>query len=183
MNSEVFLELKNLFEFFLLGFVIAIIFDFFRAYRKFKRPTDIEVLIQDIIFFFITTIIVIFGIINILDSNIRLYIFIAVFSGIGIYLSIISKYVIKIYNRFFEVIDSIIEFIFTPFYLFKQIIIFIFKKIHKICKICCKKFLYMLILIKRGIRSIDLKKFNNIKNKKNKKKQKTKKVKKAKNKK
>ena len=91
-----------------------------------------------------------------------------------------NKYVIKIYNRFFEVIDSIIEFIFRPFYLFKQIIIFIFKKIHKICKICCKKFLYMLILIKRGIRSINLKKFNNIKNKKNKKNKKKAKDKKSK---
>ena len=78
MHSNVVEQSKEFIEFVALGILIALIFDFFRAYRKYKKVNYIGVIFQDIIFFLIVSLIIIFSIVYILDSNIRIYIFLAV---------------------------------------------------------------------------------------------------------
>lgn len=137
-------QLIDFFEFVLIGAIISCVFDFFRAYRKLNKVTTFKVLSQDIIFFIITTIIIIFSIINLLDSEIRLYIFIGLILGCSIYFCVISRFVIKLYIVFFNMFKEIVSTIFLPVLLNIQVFQKISKKMKKIWKKCCKMFLYMI---------------------------------------
>ena len=140
-------QLIDFFEFVIIGIVIGLIFDFFRGYRKTKNVSTFTVFVQDIIFFIILTVIIVVSIVNLLDSQIRLYIFIAVIIGCSIYFSILSKYVIKIYMLFFKMFKQIISTVFLPIVLDLQIFQKIGKFLKKILKKCCKMFLYMVSFI------------------------------------
>lgn len=136
-------ELFTFFKFVLIGIVISMIFDFFRAYRKTKKVSNFSVVIQDITYFFIATTIVTLGIIFFLESSIRLYVFIAIILGCLTYLSSFSKYIMSIYVHTINIFKYTFGFILTPLKLMKQIL----RKIHiffkKYVKICCKKIKYM----------------------------------------
>ena len=147
MHSNVGQQLFEFFEFVIIGIIIALIFDFFRAYRKYKKVSNKNVIFQDILFFSIVSIIIIFSIIYILDSNIRLYIFMAVIIGILIYISIFSKYFLKIYDVIIKLFFGTISFIFIPLEFIRQIIYQIFKFLRKNIKKCCKKIFYMIFCV------------------------------------
>ena len=102
MDDIVANQVMNFLQFITIGIIIALIFDFFRAYRTRKKVSNFSVMIQDIIYFFIVTIIIVFSIVNFLDSSLRLYVFIAIVIGIMIYISILSKFILKIYDAFFK---------------------------------------------------------------------------------
>lgn len=131
-------------EFSFIGILLAIIFDFFRAYRKFKTPTSKATIIQDIIYFLIAMVIVTLSVINILDSNFRLYIIIAVMFGVLIHINIFSKFAIKLFIMFFKTSESIFEFLNITLTFYKQILIKILRLFKKIVKKCCKKFFYVI---------------------------------------
>ena len=114
MQSNVMQQLIEFFDFIIIGIIIATIFDFFRAYRKYKKVSNSSVIFQDILFFCIVSIIIIFSFVYILDSNIRLFIFIAILLGILIYISIFSKYFLKTYDIILKLFFDIISFIFLP---------------------------------------------------------------------
>ena len=84
-------QLIDFLQFVLIGVIISIIFDFFRSYRMNKKVSNISVMIQDILFFVIATIIIIMGIVYILDSDLRLFVFLAIILGIFIYTTLLSK--------------------------------------------------------------------------------------------
>ena len=84
-------QLIDFLQFVLIGVIISIIFDFFRSYRMNKKVSNISVMIQDILFFVIATIIIIMGIVYILDSDLRLFVFLAIILGIFIYVTLLSK--------------------------------------------------------------------------------------------
>ena len=157
--SLVTLQLLDFFEFVIVGVVISILFDFFRAYRSARKINNFTVLIQDIIYFFLVTIIIIFSIINILDSNLRLYIFFAMVLGIITYISILSKFFLKLYNKFFKTISFVVDVIFSPIKLYIQILRKFYKFFKKNIKKCCKKFFYVLSLICNKLLNIRLKEF------------------------
>ena len=56
-------QVVDFIEFVLIGVIIASIFDLFRGYRKIKHVSTVSVMIQDVIYFIIVTIIIIFSII------------------------------------------------------------------------------------------------------------------------
>lgn len=129
-----------------IGIILAIIFDFFRAYRKFKKPTNSELIIQDILYFSIATIIIIVGIINILESSIRFYVILAMIVGIVIHAYKISKYTIRLFMAFFKVSRSIFEFFNITIAFYKQIVIKIVNLLQKLVEKYCKKFFYVVSL-------------------------------------
>lgn len=160
-------QLIDFLEFVVVGAIIGIVFDFFRGYRKIKNVSTITVVIQDVIYFVILTAIIVSSIVKLLDSQIRLYIFVAIIIGCSLYFSILSKFVINIYILFFKMFKEIILTIFLPIILNLQIFQKIGRFLKKICKKCCKMFLYMISFIcKFG--KIIIKKGTKIKNKKNK---------------
>lgn len=147
-------QLLDFIEFVLIGNIIACIFDLFRAYRKFKEVSTRSVIIQDIIYFIIVTCMIIFSIIKLLDSQIRVYIFLGLIIGCAIYFSTISKYILKIYVLFFTTFRKILSVIFLPIILNIQVFTKIVKKMKKIWKKCCKMFLYMVSCIYEFFRKI-----------------------------
>ena len=106
-----------------IGIIIAIIFDFFRTYRSLKRVSSMKVIVQDIIYFFVSTFIILWGIINILDSSIRLYIFIAIILGSALHFAFFSKYSQKVYRVLFKTSKEIIDFFLLPLNLILYIIL------------------------------------------------------------
>ncbi len=134
-------------EFILIGAIIACVFDFFRGYRKLKKVNTVSVIIQDIIYFVIVTIIIIFSIIKLLDSQIRLYIFIAILLGCCMYFCTLSKFVTKIFMLFFSMSKEIFLTLILPILLDIQIFIKISKFFKKIWKKCCKMLFYMISFI------------------------------------
>lgn len=131
-------------EFFLIGLLLAIIFDFFRAYRKFKIPSSKATIVQDIIYFIIATIVVSIGVINILDSSFRLYVIIAIMLGVVVHINKFSKYTIKFFLIFFKTSKSIFEFLNITLAFYKQILTKLVNLFKKILKKCCKSFFYVI---------------------------------------
>lgn len=147
MNDIVKDQIINFLQFVTIGVIVALIFDFFRAYRSRKKVSNFIVMVQDIIYFLIVTIIVIFSIVNFLDSSLRLYILFAIIIGIMLYISLLSKFILKIYDTFFLTLFFIIDVFFTPIKLILQIFKKIYSFFEKNIKKCCKKFFNMVSFI------------------------------------
>ncbi len=139
--------LKQLYDFIffaILGIIISCIFDIFRSLRKVQKKNSIYVvMLQDIIFFVIITIITTIYMINAIDDRVRAYMFIAMGVGIAISRKVLSKTLIAIYSAIFITIKEIFIFVNLPIILFIELCCKICKKIFKIC---CKLFFYMINL-------------------------------------
>ncbi len=93
--SEVYKQLYCLAIFTLVGIVIGILFDSFRILRRSFKTVDLITYIQDILFWILTGVIVLFSIFKFNNGEIRSYIFFGMALGLLIYILTISKFVIK----------------------------------------------------------------------------------------
>jgi hypothetical protein len=150
----------NFIAFFILGNLLTCIFDIFRAYRRYKKVSNNIVIIQDIIYSVIVLIIVIYIAIFILNIYIRFYLFIACFLGIIFYLTLFSKFIIKLFINIYRINNSIINFIFLPCCIFFKFITNLYKFFKKYVKKCCKKIINMVIYIYNSIVRLNFKFFN-----------------------
>ena len=112
--------------FFLTGGIIGLLFDFFRILRKTIKTSDFITYLQDIIFWILSSIIIMYNIFTFNNGEIRLYLFLAILLGSLIYLLLVSKIIIKINLtciKFFEnILRKIILILKIPFsILFKPI--------------------------------------------------------------
>ena len=137
-------ETVTFFIFILVGIGIGIIFDFFRALRKVKKYKDKYISIQDILFFIIAGILLSIVLIYNLQDEIRVYLFVAIFIGIAMYVSTISSYVVKIFKLFIEISNSIVAFLLLPLVVQKDIFMTIFDFFNKKSKKYCNKFYNMI---------------------------------------
>ena len=78
------------------GILIGLFFDAFRILRKSFKHQDILIYFQDILFWIITGVILIYSTFIFNDGEFRTYLFLGVFLGFFIYLFTISKWIIKI---------------------------------------------------------------------------------------
>lgn len=141
---SVLVQLSNFVIFFILGIIISCIFDIFRTLRKIKKKNSIYVvMIQDIIFFIIITIVSIIYLLLVLKEEIRLYMFVASFSGIVFSRKIISKYLMQLYYGVYKAFRDFFLFIFLPFEL---CFVVMYKLFKKIVEKCCKLFSVMVNL-------------------------------------
>lgn len=101
------------------GFIIGLLFDFFRILRKTFKTSDIITYIQDILFWILTGLIVLYSIFVFNNGEMRIYIFLGILIGIILYVLLFSKYVIKInvfiVNKIKWFISIILKIIFMPF--------------------------------------------------------------------
>lgn len=144
-------------QFILIGGVLALIYDIFRAYRKHNKKNRNFVVLQDIIFFIISLVVLVFSLVMFLNESIRFYLIIAIVLGISIYLSFLSKYIINLYIKFFDIWDKFINFIFIPFRLILEFFRKICIKIKKIVKKACKKSKNVIIYICNKFKNIIIK--------------------------
>lgn len=161
MQNNVTQQLMEFFHFVIIGILLALIFDFFRAYRKYKKlPSKKMVIWQDILYFLIATIIITFSIIYLLDSNIRFYIFLAIFLGVMAYIALFSKYFLKIYHVILSVFFETITIVLLPIQFHFAILIVIYHFFEKYMKKCCKMFFNMITYIGKKTKVKKPKKIN-----------------------
>lgn len=154
------LNQANLFLIFVInGVIIGVLFDSFRILRKSFKTSDFITTIEDILFWIIAGIIILYSIFVFNDGEIRFFMFIGIFLGTLLYMLLISKYVIKISVSAIKIIKKVLKVIF-------KILIFPIQSTYKIIKnILRKPILFCFINLKKNIRQISTK-INKNKNKK-----------------
>ena len=146
------LNQANLFLIFSIeGVIIGLVFDVFRILRKSFKTNDIITYIEDVLFWIITGILILYSIFIFNYGEIRFFMFIGIFLGAMLYMLLISKHVIKVSVSVIKFFKKIIIFIF-------RIVKFPFEFIYKILKKIFKNpILFCIINIKNIIRQITIK--------------------------
>lgn len=130
--------------FVLVGFIFSIIFDFFRAIRKFKKVKTNTVYIQDIIYFTIIGVILLITITTFLTQTFRIYLLLSIILGVFIYIGVFGNKILKLFIKILSFGDKILQFIFLPIEALIQVYEKQIKKYKKIVVNCCKKTIYMI---------------------------------------
>lgn len=117
----------NLFLIFIVnGFLIGLLFDFFRILRKTFKTNDMMTYIEDILFWILTGCIILYSIFVFNNGEIRLFLFIGIILGILLYMLFLSSHIIKvnvtIINFLKKIIGSILHILLTPLKYMYQII-------------------------------------------------------------
>lgn len=113
------------------GIIIGILFDIFRILRKSFKTNDLFTYVEDILFWILTGIILLYSIFTFSNGEIRFYMFLGIFLGCIIYMLLISKYFIEINVKIILSIKKVISIILSPIiYIIKIIKKLFFKPIH-----------------------------------------------------
>ena len=104
METEIINQLKTFVVFIVDGLLIGIGFDFFRILRKSFNTSDFVTYIEDVLFWIISGIILVYSIFIFNNGNIRIYMFLAILIGICIYILLFSKTIISICIRIISII-------------------------------------------------------------------------------
>ena len=112
------------------GILIGFLFDIFRILRKSFKTNDIITYIEDVLFWILTGIIILFTMCKFCDGELRGFTIIGVLMGVILYMLTISTYIIKVFvfiiKTFKTIILKTVNILIYPFKL-------IFKPISIIC--------------------------------------------------
>lgn len=104
MQNQIFI-----FSVFLLnGFLIGLLFDIFRTLRKAFKTSDIITNIEDILFWVISGLSILYNIFKFNKGELRSYIFLGILLGAIIYLLVFSKTFIKISLFIIKIIKKVV---------------------------------------------------------------------------
>ena len=78
------------------GFIIGLLFDFFRILRRSFKTSNFVTYIEDILFWIITGFLVLYSIFTFNNGEIRFFMFLGIFIGVLLYLIILSGFMIRI---------------------------------------------------------------------------------------
>ena len=105
--------------FILNGILIGLLFDVFRILRKTFPTKDFITYIEDILFWIITGILVLYSVFRFNNGEIRLYMFVAILISVISYMLLLSSHIIKInvhiINFIKKVVGKILNIIIKPF--------------------------------------------------------------------
>jgi len=93
----------------LTGVIIGFLFDFFRILRKAIKTPNIITYIEDILFWILTGLIILFNIWYFNDGEIRIYMFLGIIIGLLIYMSTLSKPIIHIFSKILQLVIKFFE--------------------------------------------------------------------------
>lgn len=117
----------------LTGVSIGILFDFFRVLRKTYKTSDIITYIEDIIFWILAGIIILYSIWYFNNGEIRLFMVIGIILGALIYTLTLSNIFIKINSFLMSIIKKILKFLYKifsmPINIIKKAVIKIYNKL------------------------------------------------------
>lgn len=94
--------------FVIVGIIISFLFDIFRIFRKVYKFSNMLIYMQDILFWLLTGIIILQAIFKFNSGDIRIFLFLGIFVGVFIYISLFSIYVIKIGSFILKLINTLI---------------------------------------------------------------------------
>ena len=107
------------FIFIVNGIIIGLLFDFFRILRRSFKTKDFITYIEDILFWVLTGLLLLYSIFTFNNGEIRLYMFIGAILGCIIYMLSISNFIVKINTKIIislkNILSKIINIIFIPF--------------------------------------------------------------------
>ena len=126
----------------LTGVAIGILFDFFRILRRTFKTSNIITYIEDVLYWILTGLLILYNIWYFNNGEIRIYMFLGIIMGILIYMCTLSSIIIKISTKILLMIKSVLE---LPF----KTIISIFRKIFAKISLFFTKFVKNM-QIKRG---------------------------------
>ena len=117
------------------GALIGMLFDFFRVLRKSFKTKDFMTYIEDICFWIIAGIIILYSMCVFCDGELRFFMILGLIIGVSIYILTLSKYIMKISVVILNVLKKILGFPFKIIYKVTNKIIFrpiftIFSKIR-----------------------------------------------------
>ena len=95
--------------FVLNGFIIGILFDIFRILRKSFKTPDVITYMQDIAFWILSGLIILYSIFKFNSGELRLFIFIGVLLGIWAYILVLSKLFINMSVHIINFIKKIMR--------------------------------------------------------------------------
>lgn len=95
--------------FVIVGIIISFLFDIFRIFRKVYKFSNMLIYMQDILFWLLTGIIILQAIFKFNSGDIRIFLFLGIFVGVFIYISLFSIYVIKIGSFILKLINRLIR--------------------------------------------------------------------------
>lgn len=104
------------------GIIIGILFDIFRSLRKSFKTKDWLTYVQDILFWILTGVILLYTIFTFGDGEVRFYMFIGVFIGCMFYMIIFSQYFISCNVAMINFIKKVCKFIAYPIYTLSKMI-------------------------------------------------------------
>lgn len=90
------------------GMLIGLFFDFFRILRKTFKTNNIITYIEDILFWILSGISIIFCMYRFSDGNLRLFMFLGLLFGFIIYLLTLSKFIIETVVFFLTMIKKVL---------------------------------------------------------------------------
>lgn len=99
----------------LTGVIIGLLFDIFRVLRKSFKTPDIVTSIEDILFWILTGILILFNIWYFNNGEIRIFMFLGIIMGSLIYMLTLSNIIINILKTIITNIVKIIEIPMKPF--------------------------------------------------------------------
>ena len=112
MNVETINQAYLFLIFILNGILIGTVFDVFRILRKSFNTPNFVTYIEDVLFWIIAALIVMYSLFVFNNGRFRAYIFIGVFLGIAIYMLFLSKFVVNISVKIISFIKKIIYIIY-----------------------------------------------------------------------
>lgn len=93
----------------LTGVVIGILFDFFRILRRSIKTSNIVTYIQDILFWILTGIIILYSVWYFNNGELRIFVFLGLIIGILIYMTTLSSIIIKIFSKLLVFLINILK--------------------------------------------------------------------------
>lgn len=119
----------------LTGVAIGVLFDFFRILRRTIKTANIITYIEDVLFWILTGLLILYNIWYFNNGEIRIYMFLGIIMGVLIYMSTLSNILIKIFSKILQIIIKAVELpIKTIIVLFRKIFTAIYTISTKITK-------------------------------------------------
>ena len=112
----------------LTGVIIGVLFDFFRILRRTIKTSNIITYIEDVLFWILTGLLVLYNIWYFNNGEIRIFMFIGIIMGVLVYMSTLSNMIIKFFSKILQLIINLLK---VPF---KTIFAFLRKIFTKIFK-------------------------------------------------
>ena len=92
----------------LTGVAIGVLFDIFRILRKSIKTPNIIIYIEDILFWILAGLLILYNIWYFNDGEIRVYMFLGIIIGLLLYMSKLSNIIIKIFSKILQTIIKVL---------------------------------------------------------------------------
>mgnify|MGYP002581072417 CR=1 FL=1 len=88
----------------LTGVVIGILFDFFRILRRSFKTSNIITYVEDVLFWILTGVLILYNIWYFNNGEIRIYMFLGIIMGLLIYMLTLSNIIVSLFSKILKML-------------------------------------------------------------------------------